>query len=101
MRDLSGVFRSSEDEAMARQSNDEEGLRLSFRCSKRWSQLSRISGEAGVRYCTTCRSAVHRVLTECEFEKEAAAGNCVALDLGGGQYMIGDPLPLDHQGKRT
>jgi hypothetical protein len=86
---------------MARQTNDEGGLRLSFRCPKRWSQLSRISGEAGVRYCTTCRSAVRRVSTEDEVEQEAAAGNCVALDLGGDQYMIGDPLPRDHQGKRT
>jgi hypothetical protein len=82
---------------------DDQGgaLRLSFRCSRRWGDLSKIAGDEGVRYCATCRSAVHRVRTEVEFQQEAAAGHCVALDLGQGQYMVGDPLPRDSYGKRS
>lgn len=80
--------------------DDEGSLRLSFRCSRQWSQLSAISGESNVRYCATCQSAVHRVRTEGEFEQEAAAGHCVALDLGGDQYLVGDPLPRGPYGRR-
>jgi hypothetical protein len=85
---------------MSRQDDHEGRLRLSFRCSRQWSQLTAISGQSEVRYCATCRSAVHRVHTEDEFEREAAAGHSVALDLGGDQYMIGDPLPRGPNGRR-
>jgi hypothetical protein len=79
---------------------DDGNLRLSFRCSRQWSQLSPIAGEPDVRYCTSCRAAVHRVRTQGEFQQEAAAGHCVALKLGRDDYLVGDPLPRQSYGKQ-
>lgn len=32
-----------------------------FECEKKWSELLRIRGESGVRYCTQCLQEVHFV----------------------------------------
>jgi len=56
-----------------------EHCRFAFECTRRWGDLSRVYGQARVRYCTTCETAVHYCTTVEKFNEHAAKGHCVAL----------------------
>lgn len=78
---------------MSDRSPRDETMLLRFRCDRRWEDLDRVVGRRNVRYCRTCRSAVHAVRDAAAFDRQAAAGHCVALREAGGDMLIGDPEP--------
>ena len=64
--------------------------KLSFVCSEEWRHL--IAGDvSGVRHCGSCKTDVHAVYSESEFEVQKEQGHCVALFLDDGAVTMGMP----------
>jgi uncharacterized protein (TIGR02996 family) len=56
-------------------------LRFKFRCPLKWENL-KPTEVAAVRFCQSCRKAVHYCHSIEEAQAHAEAGHCVAVDLG-------------------
>jgi uncharacterized protein (TIGR02996 family) len=56
-------------------------LRWQFRCPKQWEKL-RLTDDAAVRFCASCRMKVHYCTSIDEAKEHARQGHCVAVDAG-------------------
>lgn len=54
-----------------------EGCALKLGCARRWPQLEPLRGQPGVRFCGTCRRAVHWAPDEAALRRLLRLGKCV------------------------
>jgi uncharacterized protein (TIGR02996 family) len=55
-------------------------VQFAFRCPKRWENLLQVPENNAVRFCETCYKNVYFCWTVEEAQRQAALGNCVAVD---------------------
>jgi hypothetical protein len=70
---------------------------FSFVCTKRWADLTEVTGPTDRRFCSTCKKDVYLCRTQEEFAARGRAGECVAIrDVEGhGTESDGDILSGD------
>ena len=66
---------------------------FAFRCTKTWSSLGRIQGQAKIRFCGDCLKAVHLCTTAADVRRHAGERHCVAIKRrDGGLMPLGDAI---------
>lgn len=59
-----------------------QGCPLKHACGQRWERLEVLRGAPEVRFCDTCRRAVHWATDEAAYKRLARQGKCVAFAQG-------------------
>ncbi len=74
---------------------------FSFVCTKRWADLTEVTGQTDRRFCNTCKKDVHLCRTQEEFAARGRAGECVAIrnveghEAASDLELLGELLPDD------